>query len=123
MVFVQLDGRTHDGVAQLRDPPAARARNLGDEGAQVQPLHEAGHLRAPAAIGGGGGAEEPRAHLAVAETLERVFAAEDGGEQGEVSGGRRVGRAGRPPVGIRWWSRSWSSRWGLGGLQAECSLP
>jgi len=35
-----------------------------------------------------------RARLAVAKALERVFAAQDGGEQGEVGGGSRVERVG-----------------------------
>lgn len=87
-------------MPEVGDPPAARAGNLRDEAAQVQPFDEAGDLRAAPAIGGSGGPEQLRAHLAVTEALERVLPLEHGGEQGEVGRDRRVEGTGRAIVVI-----------------------
>jgi hypothetical protein len=66
----------------------------------MQALDEAGYLRAAAGIGGSTLAEEAGAHVAVAEALEQVLAAQDGREQGEIGGGGRVECAGGAAMGI-----------------------
>src|SRR5437867_12873570 len=55
MVLVQLDRRSHHGLPELGDAPAARARDLGDESPQVEAFDEARDLPAAAAIGRGVG--------------------------------------------------------------------
>jgi hypothetical protein len=56
----------------------------------VEALHEPRDLAAASGIAVGALTEEPRAHLAVAETWRIFSPREDGAEQGEVGSGRRV---------------------------------
>ena len=71
-------------MAEGGDAPAARAGDLGEETAEVEAFEEAGDVRAALAIGGSRGAEEAHPLVAVPHALEGVFAAEDGGEEGEI---------------------------------------
>ena len=73
---------------------------LGDEAAYVEAFHETRDLGAAPGIGGRGRAEQLGAHVPVAKAVERVFAAEDAGEDGEVGRGRGVEGTGRAAVGI-----------------------
>ena len=59
----------------------------------MQPLEEPRDLCTAAVIGGGTGAKEVGANMAIAEAQERVLAAQDRGEEGDVGGYGRVERA------------------------------
>ena len=62
MFLAQQHGRAHHGVSEVGDAPAARAGNLGEEPAEMQPFfEEAGDLGAAPTIVGGGRAEEAQA--------------------------------------------------------------
>jgi hypothetical protein len=74
--------------------------DLGDQATHVKAFHEARDLPTAPGLGGGGGTEEPHAHVAVAKAVQGVLPAEHGGEQGEVGGGRRVEGAGGAAVAI-----------------------
>jgi hypothetical protein len=63
-------------------------------------LDEAGYLRAEAGIDGSRLAEEAGAHVADAEGLGQVLAAQHGREEGETGGGGRVECAGGAAMGI-----------------------
>ena len=65
MVFAEVNGRTLDDVAEVGDTPAPRARDLGDEPTDVQPLDEARDARALPGIGGMRRADEALAEVAI----------------------------------------------------------
>src|SRR5262249_32992610 len=65
--LAQQHGRAHHGVSEVGDAPAARAGNLAEEPAEMQPFEEAGDLGAAPTIVGGGRAEEAQAERAVPE--------------------------------------------------------
>ena len=54
----------------------------------MEAFHETRDLGAAPGIGGRGRAEQLGAHVPVAEAVERVFATEDRGEDGEVGRGQ-----------------------------------
>jgi len=87
-------------VTELRDAPAARAGDLGEETAEMQAFEEAGDVGAPAAIGASVGPKEVDPQVAVAEALQGVFAAEDGRKEGEVGGRRGIERTRRTALAI-----------------------
>src|SRR5262249_47586591 len=72
--LAQQHGPPRHGVPEVCDTPAARARDLSEEPAEVQPFEEAGDLGAAPAIVGDARAEEATAQLAVPEALQQVFA-------------------------------------------------
>jgi hypothetical protein len=76
-------------VAELGDAPAPGPRNLGDKPAHVPAREQAGDARTLPPIGRTGPAEDALAEVAVAETVERGFAAQDRLEQPQ---GRRPRR-------------------------------
>ena len=100
MFLAQQDGGAHHGVTELRDAPAARAGDLGEETAEMQAFEEAGDVGAPAAIGASVGPKEVDPQVAVAEALQGVFAAEDGRKEGEVGGRRGIERTRRTALAI-----------------------
>jgi hypothetical protein len=100
VVLAEVDGGAHDGVAQVRHPPAAGAWDRGDETAQVQAFHEARDLSTAPPVARGGGAEQPDAEITGATAVEEVLAAEDGGKAGEVGGRRGIDRTRRAAVVI-----------------------
>ena len=66
----------------------------------MQPFEEAGDVGAAPTIVFGGRAEEAKAQLAVPEALQQVFAAEDGGKEGEVRERRGIERTRRTALAI-----------------------
>jgi hypothetical protein len=99
MVLAQQDGGAHHGVTELGDAPAARAGILARIPRRCRRLRR----RETCALRGdrcSRGAEEAHPQLTVAQVLEGVFAAEDGGEEGEVGGRRGIGRMRRAAVAI-----------------------
>jgi hypothetical protein len=98
MVLAQQDGGAHHGVTELGDAPAARAGILARIPRRCRRLRR----RETCALRGDrcSRAEEAHPQLTVAQVLEGVFAAEDGGEEGEVGGRRGIGRMRRAAVAI-----------------------
>lgn len=100
VLLTEQDGGGHHGMTEVRDAPAARAGDLGEEPAEMQAFEEAGDVGAAPAIRGSRGAEEAHSQLAVAPALEGVCAAEDGGEESEVGWRRGIERTRRATLAI-----------------------
>jgi hypothetical protein len=66
----------------------------------METFEEAGDVGAAPAIGSCREAEEAHPQLAVPHALEGLFAAEDGGEQGEIGGRRGIERTRRAPAEV-----------------------
>jgi hypothetical protein len=98
--LAEQHGRAHHGVAEVGDAPAARAGDLGEETAEMQPFEEAGDVGAAPTIVFGGRAEEAKAQRAVPEALQQVFAAEDSRKEGEVRERRGIERTRRTALAI-----------------------
>lgn len=84
---MMFDGHGHEGVAGLRDAPAAGAWDSGDEAADVEAFEFAADASGEAAVGSGirrRGGIEHGAHVGVFEAVQVVLALEERLEQGDI---------------------------------------
>ena len=97
MIVVKGEAFRECVVAVTSDAPSSGPWDFGNQAVDVEPFEEATDgIGVPSAMGGGFGlCEEVLSDVLIAEAHQGVFAAQYGGEQGEVVG---VGRV-KAPIG------------------------